>query len=280
MSAFATGALLAVAASVLLNGSYLLQHAGSQAAPAVTMRRPLATLGGLLRSRWWVAGLGAGLAGWGLHVAALSVAPLSVVQAVVAGGLALTVPAAALAFGERLSRSEQVALVAMIAGLTLLAVVAGASPTAAIRRPPMAAYLAGAVALAGLLAATRSGPGRSRALAAAGGVLYGAADAATKALMVERHAGAGPVALWLGLALVLSAGAFLCFQRGLQLGPAVPVVALMTAATNAVAVLGGLVVFHDALGGTAAAVVAHLAGFVFIAVAGWRLAAAQTRLVE
>ena len=47
---------------------------------------------------------------------------------------------------------------------------------------------------------------------------------------------------WVPVVAMASAGAFFCFQRGLQIGPALPVIALMTAATHRVAIAGGLVV--------------------------------------
>jgi hypothetical protein len=280
MSPLAVGAGLAVAASVALNASYLMQHAGTQGAPPVSARRPLVTLRALLTSRWWLAGLVAGLTGWALHVAALSQAPLSIVQAVAAGGLALTVPAAAWAFGERLGRTERFALTAMIAGLVLLGVGAVAPPVTAVPSVGMLVFLVVAGLAAGALALTREGPARARALGAAGGVLYGAGDAATKAVTINFHGGVVAVLTspWTLAVLLASAGAFLAFQRGLQIGPSVPVVALMTAATNAVAVLGGLLVFGDVLGRTPALAVLHVAAFLLIGAAGLRLAAVQARL--
>jgi hypothetical protein len=95
MSALAVGLGLALLASLALNGSYLVQHAGSRGAPAVTALHPLATWRGLLASRVWTAGLVLGLAGWALHVGALAKAPLSLVQPFTVGGIALAVPVAA-----------------------------------------------------------------------------------------------------------------------------------------------------------------------------------------
>ena len=86
MSSLVAGLVLAVVASTALNSGYVLQHVGSADAPAVTPRRPIVTLRGLLSSRVWLLGGAIGMTGWGLHVIALSHAPLSLVQAFVAGG--------------------------------------------------------------------------------------------------------------------------------------------------------------------------------------------------
>ena len=99
MSSLAFGLVLAVVASAALNSGYVLQHVGSAEAPAVDVRRPLATFAGLFRSRLWLLGGAIGVTGWAIHVAALSRAPLSLVQAFVAGGLGLMAPLAARALG-------------------------------------------------------------------------------------------------------------------------------------------------------------------------------------
>jgi len=271
------GLALALLASLALNGSYLLQHVGGRAAPPVAPHHPLRTLRGLLGSRVWLAGLAVGLLGWALHVGALARAPLSLVQAFGAGGLALAVPVGARVLRERLARDELAAVALMVAALALLAAGARAATEARpLPAAPLAAYLALAACAAGALAARRPAP---PLLGAAAGILYGAADAATKAATLALHAGSAPAAAaWAVAVLALSGGAFLCFQRGLQAGAAVAVVALMTAATNAVATLGGVLVLGDPLGRGPAATLAHLLAFAAIAAGAWRLAPSQARL--
>jgi hypothetical protein len=280
MTGLVLGLALAVLASVALNGSYLLQHAGSRGAPAVDARRPLATARGLLASRWWLVGAAAGLSGWAIHVAALSKAPLSLVQAFAAGGLALTVPVAARAFGQRLSRADHIAVGALVGALALLGLGAAPAATTVVPVVPLALTLAAAAAVALVLALAPADGRRAHRLGAAGGVLYGAADAATKAVTLDAHGAVGLLTTpWTLLVVLASAGAFLCFQRGLQIGPAVPVIALMTAATAGVSILSGLLAFGDPLAATPMFAALHLVAFATAVVAGWRLAAAQGGLV-
>lgn len=275
------GLVLAVLASLALNASYMLQHAGSRTTPAIDVRRLGPALLGLLRSRLWMLGLAAGLTGWALHVGALSLAPLSLVQAFSAGGLALAAPAGARALGERMSLRESRAVALMVAALVMLALGlsagAAAGPVPAVR---LGACLCVVAVLAAGLALLARGPARPYALGAAGGLLYGAADAATKALTDVAHGalGATLASPWPAAVAAASAGAFLCFQRGLQSGRAVPVVAFMTAATNVIAILAGLMVFGDSLGTTPALVAVHVGGFVLVGAAAWLLAPAQARL--
>jgi enterochelin esterase-like enzyme len=273
MSSLWTGLALALAASVALNTSYVLQHRGSSGAVAITPRRPLATLRSLLGSRWWVVGGATGILGWGLHVGALAHAPLSLVQAFVAGGLALAVPLAAWIAGERIGREETGGVAMLVGALALLSV--GLRPGGAgeaVPAGPLALWLAGLGLAAGGLALAARGPRRPVALGLAGGLLYGAADMAIKAVVT-----AGPVSVWLPAAALLTLGAFFAFQRGLQTGEAVPVIALMTAGTNAGSILGGFLVFGDPLGTTPAAVAAHALGLALVGLGAWRIAPAQAR---
>jgi hypothetical protein len=275
VSGIALGLGLALVASLALNGSYVIQHVGSASAPPVDARRPLFTLWSLLRSRWWAFGAALGMAGWAVHVAALSNAPLSLVQAFVAGGLALMAPIAARALGAPLTGAERAGVAIAVVSLVLLCVGLG---DPGVHGSVDAAAMAGFLAVAGVAAGVLARTGRSwrpHALGLAGGVLYGAADVAIKALTGEAHAGGAGAVLsspWLPAAVVATVGAFFAFQRGLQSGRAVPVISLMTAATTAVAVLGGFVVFGDPLGHSPLLVAVHLVAFALVAVAAAALA--------
>jgi hypothetical protein len=264
MSSLVLGLGLAVVASLALNGSFLIQHAGSATAPEVTARRPFRTLRGLLASPLWVGGAVLGTAGWGLHVAALAHAPLSLVQAFVAGGLAVVAPIARFVLRQPLDRRERAAVGAMVVALCMLAVgLHDPGRRASFDPAGLGTYLAVAAAFAALLARS----GRANVLGLAGGVFYGAADVAIKALT-----GVGPVSPWLAAAAAATVAAFFCFQRGLQAGRAVPVIALMTGGTNLVSILGGFAVFGDPLGSTPAFAALHAAAFVLVLVAAAALA--------
>lgn len=282
MSALVLGLALAVGAAVALNGSYLLQHVGAAGAPAISALRPIATMRGLLCSRLWAFGAAAGMLGWGMHVLALSKAPLSLVQAFVAGGLALTVPLSARILHRRSTSGENRAVAAMALALVLLAIGSGGGSATLFASWGLAAFVGGAVAVAAIVVALPLGAGRANGLALAGGTLYGAADVTIKALTsVATHGGALAVLTspWLAAAALATSGAFFCFQRGLQSGGAVAVIALMTAATNVVSIGGGFAVFRDSLGATPLLAVVHAAAFALTLVAAWRLAAAQASLM-
>jgi hypothetical protein len=271
------GLALALLASVALNVSYLMQHVAAAAAPRIDIRRPVRTFVSLASSRLWLAGGALGLAGWGMHLAALTKAPLSLVQAFLVGGIALVAPLAVRVLGHHLTPGEIAGICLM--GVALLALALGRGRVGIHNRFhawELAAYLTVASGIGGALLLLEGR--RAQVLGLAGGLLYGAADVTIKALtgIASRH-GAGGVLTspWLAAAIVTSVAAFFCFQRGLQAGNALPVIALMTAGTNVVSVIGGLIVFGDPLGHRPVLILLHAAAFVAVAVAAWLLAPSQ-----
>jgi len=277
MSSLVAGLVLAVVASTALNSGYVLQHVGSADAPAVTPRRPIVTLRGLLSSRVWLLGGAIGMTGWGLHVIALSHAPLSLVQAFVAGGLGLMAPIASRALGERLAPLDRIAVAAVVVGLVLLCLGLGNPGVHGHVRPVrLGLFLAASAAIAAGLATARA-DWRPHALGLAGGFLYGAADVAIKGITGVAHShgiGAALMSPWVVAAALATAGAFFSFQRGLQTGRAVPVIVLMTAATTVDSILGGFIVFGDPLGRTPALSAVHLVAFALVTLAAAALAPA------
>ncbi|WP_320670283.1 hypothetical protein [Patulibacter defluvii] len=280
--AIVPGALLALLASLALNAGYLIQHRGGRDAPPVDVRRPLRTLAGLLRSRVWLLGTATGTLGWALFVAALALAPLSVAQAFAGGGLALVVPLAARVTGRPLAARERAAVPAIAVGLALLAVGTRDPGARTADHEQLLPLLVGASLAAGALLALPAGGRRPQLLGVAAGVFYGAADAATKAVCgAAAHDGLLPalVSPWAAALVALTAAAFFCFQRGLQSGRPLPVIALMATATSLVAVVGGLAAFAEPLGQTPLLAALRIVGLVTVAVAGWVLAPAPSRLL-
>jgi drug/metabolite transporter (DMT)-like permease len=268
------GIVAASAAALLLNTSYLVQHAGLSTAAVVRISRPLATVRALLASRTWVTGALLGYCGLALNTLALGLAPLSLVQSIVATGLVVVALGAAWARRRRPGARELVAIGLVVVALAALGIGADAKPSGV---PPAGGLLA-FEAIAGLtawaIARSRGGPHR---LGLAAGILYGGTNLALAALL----ASGGPGAV-VGVALVtgaaVTAGGFFAFQAGLQAGPATGVVTLMTAGTNVVAILGGLLVMGEPLGATPALAALHAGAFALVVLAGLLAATELSRL--
>src|SRR5438309_9842122 len=83
------GILLALLCALTTNLGFLYKHRGATEAPAVVWRHPVRSGVALFQSKWFAIGMGVSFGAWLLHVAAMALAPLSIVQAVVSGGLVL-----------------------------------------------------------------------------------------------------------------------------------------------------------------------------------------------
>src|SRR3954449_1210836 len=94
------GLVLSLATALASVTGFLLKARGAVESPDVDWRRPLRSSLALFRSRTYAIGMGVAMGSWGLHVAALSLAPISLVQTVIAGGLVLLTVLANSLFGQ------------------------------------------------------------------------------------------------------------------------------------------------------------------------------------
>jgi hypothetical protein len=264
------GLILALGCALFSGVALLCKHRGAVAAPDVAMRSPLRSAAALFRSRWWAIGFLLATLGWGLHVAALSMAPLSLVQAVIAGGLALLAVPARRWFGVSVGTRDLVGLGLCAAGLSFLALTAGSGHgDGAFTGSTMLAFEGGTLALAGILlvaSAHRRLVSRGWVLlAVAAGTSVGVSDVALKALAVTVPG--SPLSLispWTAMALVGGIGGFLALARGLQLGEPVAVIVAFSASATLAAISGGILVFGDPLGSDALDVIARCLAFVAV----------------
>jgi hypothetical protein len=233
----AAGLALAVASAVAINGGYALQHAAASGLPALSVRRPFHSLRSLASNVRWTAGFLGGIGGWVLYVAALRLAPLSLVQAASAGGIAV------LAVGAgRLRRHERAAVSAAVVGLALLALSTGSHPAhGTAGAVPVALWMAGSLAAA-VVAAVALPPGAG--LGTAAGVLYAAGDVGTKAAV----AGGGRL-LFAPAVLAAHGLAFVCMQLAFQRGGRLATAGLAVLWTNALPIVAGAALFAESVPG-------------------------------
>jgi drug/metabolite transporter (DMT)-like permease len=270
------GILLALGCALATNLGFLYKHRGAVAAPAVDAKHPVRSALGLFRSRWFAIGMLVAIGAWVLHVGALALAPISVVQTMLAGGIALLAVMAERLFGLQVGRRQWIGVALTGAGLAMLVVTlphtGGAHSTFSL--PAMIAFEAGLLAVGAMLVI---GPRLARSpardhgvmLGAAAGVLFGVSDVAIKA-MTGLAMGDGILAIvspWLAVAILASVVAFYASARGLQLGQAVPVITFTGMTANVSTILGGVVVFGDPMPGDPAGIVIQSLAFVMVIVA-------------
>jgi hypothetical protein len=276
------GLVLALASALAASAAFLFKQRGAVAAPAVDGLHPLLSLAGLFRSRSWTIGWLVALGAWLLHVGALSLAPLSIVQAVLSGGLVFLAVLAECFFGFHLGRRQWIGLVVTATGLAVVGLTSGKLDAGG---PSLAALIAvecTVLAIGGLLVLasvklehTRRNEGLILAVAA--GALFGVSDVAVKYLTHAAQNGVlALISPWLAAALLAMVVAFYASARSLQLGPGIAVIALTTVAANVVAISGGILVFHDPIGSGPAQIAGRLLAFCFV-VFGAGLMPAPTR---
>src|SRR3954449_7883097 len=115
------GLLFALATAITSIVGFLLKYKGADESPAVTLRNPIRSSLALFGSRWYTIGIIVATASWGLHVAALALAPISIVQSVIAGGLVLLTVIADRVFGYHVTRREWICVALTALGLAFLA---------------------------------------------------------------------------------------------------------------------------------------------------------------
>src|SRR5215210_7961492 len=114
------GIFFALACALATNVALLCKHRGAMASTPVRLSRPLSSAAALFRSRWWTIGFGIAVGAWALHVAALAMAPLSLVETTIAGALVLLAWIAERWFGVAVGRREWIGLGLCAGGLALL----------------------------------------------------------------------------------------------------------------------------------------------------------------
>ena len=277
------GLILAVASAVATNLAFLFKHRGAVLAPPIEVRHPVRSAAGLFRSKWFAVGWAVAVVAWLLHVGALALAPLSIVQAVLSGGLVFLAVFAERFFGFQLGRRQWVGVTITAAGLVVIGLTGGGA------NDPQRASLAALIAVEGAIFATGAALVRISArrhllpraegllLGAAAGALFGVSNVAIKYIT---QAPLGPLlgllSPWTLTAMIAGVISFYASARSLQIGNGVEVIAITSVAANLAAIFGGIIVFHDPIGSGPPAITARILAFCLV-IAGAALMPAPMR---
>jgi drug/metabolite transporter (DMT)-like permease len=270
------GILLALLCAFVANLGFFYKYRGANSVPKVQVMHPLRSAKELYSSKWFALGMLIATASWGLHVAALALAPMSVIQVSLAAGVVFIAVMAERMFGFKVGRRQWVGLSLTAAGLVLLGLTLPAMHGAHshFSQLTMICFEAGLFGLGGLLlmGPRMGGPVEHHGmmLGAASGVLFGVSDTAIKALtgITSSHGIVGlALSPWLAVAILASVVAFYASARGLQDGEAVPVIAVTGTAANIAGIAGGILVFGDPMSASPLGVVLQAIAFVLVVVA-------------
>src|SRR4051794_14245088 len=267
------GVLVALGSSLIANLGALWRQRGATAAPEVDVRQPLKTVVGLFRSKWWTIGYAAAFAAWLLHLGALAIAPLSLVQASLATGFVFLAVLADRFFHIDVGMREWLGVGMASAGLVFLALTAGDvhGSQSSYGLPGMIAFEAAMIAIGAflILSASQRQIARDRTgifLAAGAGALFTVTHVGLKALTHHFDTPLDLISPWTILVVGGAVAAFFASARSLQIGPAVPVIPVTSIAGNATSIAAGVVVFGDPLG-TGPMIAARVAVFAAVVIA-------------
>jgi len=264
----ALGIICAIGASALYNTSIALQalearEVGQEHALRVSL------IGRLIRNPRWLVATLIGLLGWPLEIAALLLAPLTVVQPCLAAGLVLLLWLGVTRLGERPGRREYGAVAAIVVGVGGIAWAAPERTTSNAGAVPIAIAL-GLVMIPivapYVLRGWRNAAGTLAVVAAGFGYAWTAI--ASKLLTDELSAGSLAVAVvWLATAAASEGLALLSEMSALGRRPATRVAPVMFAVQVMVPVILAPLIFGESWsatpGGGAALVVV-----IFLVLAG------------
>ena len=239
----AAGLVLALLAAGALNIGFFVQHGATNTMVSLSLRRPVQSVRLLVTNRQWLLGYATGWVGWGLYIAALALAPLSLVQAVSAGGvgvLAIVVHR----FGTPLLDRERRGAAIAVAGLVLLglSLTGQVPPSAPAHTDTLLIVIGVGVGLAGVLALLAvAGIRPAASLGAAAGILFGVGDMATKGAVD------GNGWIFVPVLAACTAVGFVALQLAFQRGRVLETAGLSTLVNNLIPIVGGLLVFHETL---------------------------------
>ena len=267
----------------MTNLASLFKHRGCQRTEPISASRPLASMRNLATSPWFVAGWGLAALAWLVHIAALSLAPISLVQAVLAGGaVALAVMSQRL-FGDPVEKRQWLALVLGAAGLVLLAATLPRfhGSHSAFSLAAIASFEGGLVLLAAGIAlghrAGRLAARRGVLLAVLAGLLFALAGIAIKGLTGGASDSWPLIASLVILTLACGALAQYTAVAALQSGGAIETIGLMGLVANATQIVGGVLVFGDPLSPTPLGIVLQVAAFAMVCLSALLLPSSAAR---
>jgi hypothetical protein len=259
----ALGLVLSLVSACAINWGYLAQHGVAGSLPRLSLRHPIRSLWSLFRNLRWLVGFGVGVSGWVLYVAALALAPLSLVQAVSAGGIGILALLVWRATGVMPSRREWTGVACAVGGLAVIGASLAGQRAGGTHGTWTSVSLWFAASLAGSAVAVTLGPrllAPGAGLGIVAGVMYAAGDVGTKAAV------GGGGRLLFALPVFASHGlAFVALQLGFQRGGALATAGVATLFTNALPIVAGIALFREPLPGGALGVL-RVIGFAAVIV--------------
>jgi hypothetical protein len=238
----------------------------------IDFRRPKHSAVALFRSKWFMIGWLAAVGAWLLHVGALALAPLSLGQAVISGGIVLVGVLAERFFDFKLQRRQWIGLAVLGLGMAVLGATAHSESNhtsygiLGLAVFELVAVGIGVICALSLLS-KRMKNHQGVLLGVSAGIWFGVADVSVKAVTSGDHGLLAVFGPWSWLGIGCAVAAFYASARSFQLGEGIGIIAASTAAANLLGIVAGMLVFGDPLGKGTLTVAGRLSSFALVLLA-------------
>ena len=238
------GLCLALVSAITVNWAYTKEHDAAALLPPLSFHRWRESLRALLGARAWVRAFAVESVGFLLYIAALRFAPLSLVQAVSASGIAALALFTCHGRVDQLTWRERAAVFFAIAGLVLLGLSLTGEAQKDVAPSALWVFVWLASCAAGALVAARVLPfGKPAArYGLAAGLLFAVGDISSKLVGLGGEWVFALASLLVGYGLGTST-----LQGAFQRGGALTAAGIATLTTNAVPMAAGFVLFGEKL---------------------------------
>ncbi|MGI8678736.1 MAG: DMT family transporter [Jatrophihabitans sp.] len=254
----------ALGSALFLAVASVLQHRAGSSASDATLRR-------VLQHPFWIIGAAAGLAGFGLHVLALSSGRLAVVQPLLVSTLLFALPLSRVLDRRAIRRVDVSAAAAVVGGLVIFQTTAGPAAGHSTANLVILAWCVGIVLVAagvGVAAAARRPDHRAAWLGFCAGAAYGLLAALIKSSVgTFTHDGVDALTTWpLYAFLVIVVAAIVVNQLAFNAGPLASSLPLVTIVDPVVSIAVGAAAFGETTATRPLPLAGQIAGFALMSV--------------
>lgn len=269
------GMAAAGAAATCFDGAVILQARHARAVEREHALRP-ALLARLAGRPGWLLGTAIAILGWPLQLLAFGLAPVSVVQPMLALGMVLLLAAGTRALGERVGAREWIGVAAVLAGTTVLAVAhphhTDSSPRI-VELAVVSVTLGALVVLPFVRGSSRSG---AWTLICSAGCAFALTALTGKFLTIElAHGRIGAALAWGAMTAAVAAAGFLVDMTAMQRFEATRVAPPMFVLETAIPVALAPTLFGERWTTASGGVAAVLAGILLVLAGGALLGASR-----
>ncbi|MBU4178969.1 MAG: hypothetical protein KJ907_12515 [Actinobacteria bacterium] len=233
-----------------------LQKKAVEELPSVKLKISWTVFKAFATNKPWLIAIGISLVGGAFYSIAILLAPISVVQPIVASGIALLAYLAMKNLGERPGKADLYAIGVTVLGVILIGVsLAEGIPPEAEHDPVVLWIFAGVVALVAIIVPFLMRGGGNRQAAGLGisvGLLFGIAAIFARLLLLDwsnQFSARGVSVLFVSIFLIGWAltliPAFIMLQAALQRGMAVVVVPIVAGLSQLIPILGGMIALNE-----------------------------------